>query len=613
MRVRGARGQLLGPRAEFDEIFQHFQGVFDSTVAFDMPLREKLDFGEPEVLSAIQGLKGGKAVPDTSAPSELWQLCPGAYARFFSSIISASPQERESLPPEVTDCTLALIPKPNKPSRRPADLRPLGLQDPGSKVLAMMVRGRLQEITLGYPLARPQYAYCPTKATDEAICHVARHCRAVRERVRSSVLSVRDRRAGRTTSHCVGGVMMSIDLSRAFDNVPRWALQTALRKAGASNDLQQVVLALHEKCRCQVKHKGYEGTFAMKKGVRQGCALSPHLYALFSCLIFDVLAERTNQAWATAAMTLFADDSHLAWDVWRVEDLAFVTRCVQHTFRVFREFGMTVNPDKSQITLRLRGSAAARWMRKHCVRVSGGGEVVELGSPHESLRIPRVSKMIYLGIIASYQGFGMQTCMHRQQAALVNRHRLARTLHCRQLTMTQRVRLYVACLRSSLLYGQHAVGTNMAVLRRQDQFDARVLRAIAKTPSHLTRESTQALRSRLRVESPMQVIIQTLTSRTRRAQDPSSVAWFAAHLLELQHQGSLTQPADKEQTTSLFQEIGIPCNECGQYFPSFRSMRSHKARKHDYKGQNKRQHAGVLTAACHSVLSVKRFSLGLRA
>ena len=54
-------------------------------------------------------------MPDTGVPSELWQLCPGAYARFFSSILSASPQERESLPPEVTDCTLALIPHPISP------------------------------------------------------------------------------------------------------------------------------------------------------------------------------------------------------------------------------------------------------------------------------------------------------------------------------------------------------------------------------------------------------------------------------------------------------------------------------------------------------------------
>ena len=113
--------------------------------------------------------------------------------------------------------------------------------------------------------------------------------------------------------------MMSIDLSRAFDNVPRWALQMALSKAGASNDLQQVLLALHEKCRCQVRHKGYEGTFAMKKGVRQGCALSPYMYALFSCLIFDVLAERTSQAWATAAMTLFAFCGRLSPSLGRLE------------------------------------------------------------------------------------------------------------------------------------------------------------------------------------------------------------------------------------------------------------------------------------------------------
>ena len=82
------------------------------------------------------------------------------------------------------------------------------------------------------------------------------------------------------------------------------------------------------------------------------------------------------------------------------------------------------------------------------------------------------------------------------------------------------------------------------------------------------------------------------------------MAWFAAHLLELQQQGSQPQPADGEQTTGLFQEIGIPCNECGQYFPSFRIMRAHKARKHGYRGQNKRKHAAVLTAAEYAAGSV---------
>ena len=37
----------------------------------------------------------------------------------------------------------------------------------------MQVRGMLQEITLGYLLARPQYAYFPTKAIDDAFCRDA--------------------------------------------------------------------------------------------------------------------------------------------------------------------------------------------------------------------------------------------------------------------------------------------------------------------------------------------------------------------------------------------------------------------------------------------------------
>ena len=608
VRIRGQQGQILNPQAEFDAIFSHFKGVFTSEAPFELPPRGPVTFTAEEVQAAIGGLKGGKAVPTASVPAELWKLCPTAYAQFFSELISSHPAERDCMPPEVTDCTLALIPKPHKQSRRPTDLRPLGLQDPSSKVIAIMVRDRLQASTLDYLMARPQYAYCPSKAIDDAICRVAQHCRGVRERVRNSVLTVHERREGRTTSTCQGGIMISIDLSRAFDNVPRWALQQSLEHAGATAELQHVVLELHERCKYQVTHRGHVGLFEMQKGVRQGCALSPYLYALFSCLIFDTLAARTSREWALAAMTLFADDSHLAWDIWRIEDLAFVTRCVQQTFRVFQEYGMAVNPDKSQITVRLRGSAAARWLRKHRVRVPGGGEVIDLGTPHLPLKIPKVAKMVYLGIIASYQGVELQTCLHRQQSALVNRHRLARTLHCRQLTQQQRTRLYVSCVRSSMLYGQHAVGTTPAVLRKHDQFDARVLRAIARAPSHLTHESTASLRQRLQVDSPHQVLKRTLERRVQKSQDPRSATWFKARLDELESQCQTTGPDSVGLTRpgfDLFQEVGIPCKVCGQYFPSFRVMRSHRARQHGYRGQNKTARAGVLPAQTYAAGSVQ--------
>ncbi|CAE7946904.1 unnamed protein product [Symbiodinium sp. KB8] len=63
----------------------------------------------------------------------------------------------------------------------------------------------------------------------------------------------------------------------------------------------EAVLVLHEQCKYT------------------GCTLSPYLFALFTCHLYDEIAQRTNTAWAQAALTLFADDTHLAWDIHSTE------------------------------------------------------------------------------------------------------------------------------------------------------------------------------------------------------------------------------------------------------------------------------------------------------
>ena len=77
----------------------------------------------------------------------------------------------------------------------------------------------------------------------------------------------------------------------------------------------------------------------------------------------------------------------------------------------------------SKLVLTLRGSAAARWTRKRRKTLDG------LGTPHAPIWVPRVSSIVYLGIVASFQGFEMQTLRHRLQAAAQNKHRLLKVLH----------------------------------------------------------------------------------------------------------------------------------------------------------------------------------------
>ena len=295
--------------------------------------------------------------------------------------------------------------------------------------------------------------------------------------------------------------MISLDLSRAFDTLPRWALQESLAHVGVSAELQAAVLKIHEECDYHITHGPHQGVVPMRKGVRQGCALSPCLYTIFTIWIFDTLANQTSQAWADSCVTLFADDSHLSWEVTSMRDIEFCCACLRKTFALFRSVGMQINPDKSKIILNLEGATARRWMQAH-VQLTKKGPVLSVGTPSAPPLIPKVTSFVYLGIVASYQTFELQTARHRVQCAMANKQRLAKVLHAQVLSLGYRVRLYVACIRSAMFYGVHATGLSEASLHRLDQADARAPRAVARSPGFLTHESTVQLLQRLHLPSP---------------------------------------------------------------------------------------------------------------
>ena len=204
--------------------------------------------------------------------------------------------------------------------------------------------------------------------------------------------------------------------------------------------------------------------------------------------------------------------------------------------------------------------------------------------------------MVYLGVVVSYGPFERQSCAYRIKAATGNKHRLAKILHCKRLSLNQRVRLYVACVRSSLLYGQHAVGVTAEVMRKLEQFDSRALRAIARAPAHLTKESTVHLRERLKVDSPTTTLRKLLDRR-------------ADGVGEQRHRDKPRSHETLPSCTSLVPvdgdlELGVACPECGLYFASHRHVQSHRARQHGAKGNNARKRPGVLSAALYAANTV---------
>ncbi|CAE7259937.1 pola1 [Symbiodinium sp. CCMP2456] len=172
---------------EFEEIYGYFRKAFSSAEPYEMPqVVEPLSFTVEEVQTAIQQLKRGKAVPTASLPADVWLLDANSMAQVCTRIFNRCNLDHNRYPAEATCCELSLLQKAGRAGRRPQDLRPLGLQDPGSKTLAVVLRSRILPYITDYIATRPQYAYCPGKAIDEAISRVARHCKYVRVDARAA-------------------------------------------------------------------------------------------------------------------------------------------------------------------------------------------------------------------------------------------------------------------------------------------------------------------------------------------------------------------------------------------------------------------------------------------
>ena len=136
--VRASDGSLLRPQQQFQSILDYFQSAFSDTKPFHPdtdPEPPCIDAAELQL--AVASLKTKKAVPITSAPPEVWKALPDLFATSLARDYHIGTSSRPSrLTHEITDCGLVLLPKPHKSSRLPKDLRPIGVQDPASKLVA---------------------------------------------------------------------------------------------------------------------------------------------------------------------------------------------------------------------------------------------------------------------------------------------------------------------------------------------------------------------------------------------------------------------------------------------------------------------------------------------
>ena len=177
------------------------------------------------------------------------------------------------------------------------------------------------------------------------------HCSVIRQRMASQQRSLHDKHAGTKRQMITEGIQISMDIHKAYDHLPRQHLEKALQAAQIAPHLIEVIMAVRYTAVLKVTHAGKEGMVHTGRGVRQGCGLSPLLWAIYSGYALQCVAEGCGQSWLTSGATAYADEFLMAWDIEKPSDIDRFQEQATTAFRILPRLGLEISADKTVVIL----------------------------------------------------------------------------------------------------------------------------------------------------------------------------------------------------------------------------------------------------------------------
>lgn len=156
---------------------------------------------------------------------------------------------------------IVLKPKPGKNLELHESYRPISLLQLDIKILAKILALRLNKVIL--TLIHPdQTGFMPAKNTAYNLCRLYMNLQAKHNQMGSRVV-------------------VSLDAAKAFDSVEWDYLWACLARSGFGPNFVRWIRLLYQNPSARVLVNGrVSGAFPLSRGTRQGCPLSPLLYAL---------------------------------------------------------------------------------------------------------------------------------------------------------------------------------------------------------------------------------------------------------------------------------------------------------------------------------------------
>eukprot|EP00439_Symbiodinium_sp_Y106_P051758 s5093_g6.t3 len=463
--LRSEEGVMLSNEEECLALAKYAQKLF-SGVTVDVPELIALPqewFTASGWKCALTKLQNHKAVPKHAASIVSWKshadhLAPALQQLADDTICKSEP----SVPEMWTRVQLAWLPKPGRAPNSPEVLRSIGLMGPDTKAFLMILKRNANPWVQQALRKYPQYAYRGLASTNDALLRATLHCSTVRHRMEGYAEDHTAKILGQAKRELIGGLMVGLDLSKAFDLLSHQEMLLSLRDSGMPEGLCRILLHIHVQTQLTIEHAGCSRTIRMSRGLRQGCCVAPMIYACWTIRLCKLLDARMQSAypvqtheqgtqdaegtWTQNHMSLFAGDKHCHWDIRSYSDLTVALHQLTLVIETITELGMRINFQKCLATVALKGFRQLR-ASKSIFRQWNGVKCLMLRHDHHNIYIPTAEQMPYLGAILSYGNFELATAKHRAAQATANFGQLRSVLRTNgPLSQARRLSVYKLCV-----------------------------------------------------------------------------------------------------------------------------------------------------------------------
>ena len=464
MKLYGPNGEILSIAQEAQAIKTHFEAILhdDEQSQTQLGPQAVATFSLDEMHAELARIPANKATPKHLAPGVLWRAAAPIIAPVLVDTLDRQWCDTAIVPQSWKDGWVALAQKPGKPGRDPGDFRPLCLQDPVGKAVLKLIAMRIRPRVQAYASNCPQHAYLKGRSAEGALLAVFDKCREIRTLAQAARRDIFAKRQGIKSTPHAGGLVLSLDMSMAFDIVPRCHIQAALLEAGVSAAEVALIMEWLLGSTYHIKHGSINLSITTERGVRQGCVLSPLVWTCFTCYVI----KRLDPIISLQDLQLYADDFLMCKIFHTKEQFVDALRSIPILMRHLRSFGLKINVNKTAVLIRMAHRDGRHMLKQHLCRNKTGVFLQTIEAQAQYLPVKQSHK--YLGCIISLHDFESLTFQYRLEMGKNQFSRLRSVLVShRCLSLARRAYMWQICVWTTLSYGLNCSGCTSLQLQQR--------------------------------------------------------------------------------------------------------------------------------------------------